>query len=923
MKPVAVLALFLATFLSAGVARSFGQNCPAPPVLQPLSPGLDIFSDEQEADLGDAQAEQIAPRLKIIEDDALTAYLRVLGNRLIQQLPPTRLNFRFFLVDLPEPNAFSIAGGRVYVSRKLVVFSKNEDELAGVIAHELGHIVTHQSGIYMTRRFREVLDVTQVGDRADVFAKYHQYLENYRRKSSKGENEEKEQTAADQVGIFAAFRAGYSPQAYIDALDRLQQSHGQTGSWLTDLFGATGPEQRRLRELIRDMGRLPQGCAEARSAESTQAFEKWKEQLVNYTDRGGEEILPGMVSRTSLSLPLRPDISHLRFSPDGKYLIAQDEGGIHILTRAPLAVLFFIPAPDAHSAEFSPDSQRVIFYTRSLRVETWSIADHSRVSAHELAVSEYCIQSALSFDGKVLACLTARYDLLLLDVATSNTLFTKKQFFVPGFAEAFWLLQQALTSEDWEDFEFIHMKFSPDDHYFVAGHLEDYLVLDLTTRQQVPVGGAIKRHVGSGFAFLGTDRLLVINGTSPSKSQIVSFPGGERLDEVALGNNLHMRAVSRGDYVLLGPLKDHPLGLLDVKTKKIPISFKRAAADVYDDVLVNERLDGEVALYPVGQKQPTEVVRLPEARLGKLRAAAVSGDLEWLAISNHTRGALWNVSRNVRTQYVRSFAAAWFSPDTVLYADFPKFADLPRMIGTTSLPGNRLSDDYKIDDTGVRQQGGFLLVTKPKGKSDHGDCDVEVREIASNKPIWTRHFAHEIPSLTLNSNAHTALLGWSLNQLGGREELQNFPDLKNQANKEDYLYEVVDLQKGTTMGKALVRTNRRSVRLEGGVSDGDWIAVAAGQNQILTFSLPSGEEKGHFFGIAPLLVAAAGVVAVERDAKELDLYDLNTQKLRSRYVFSDPIAMKKVSADGRRLLVLTNTQTLYLFNLAGSQPGSN
>lgn len=918
MKSIAVLALSVATFMSFGTPRSLGQNCPAPPILQPLPPGLDIFNDEQEADLGDAQAEQIAPRLKTIENDSLTAYLRVLGNRLIQQLPPTKLNFRFFLVDLPEPNAFSIAGGRVYVSRKLVIFSKNEDELAGVIAHELGHIVTHQSGIFMTRRFREVLDVTQVSDRADVFAKYHQYLENYRRKSSKGANEEKEQSVADQVGMFAAFRAGYSPQAYIDALDRLQQSHGQTGSWLTDLFGATKPEQRRLREVIRDMGRLPQGCAEAGFSESTQAFEKWKEQLINYTDTGGEEILPALISRTSLSLPLRPDISHFRFSPDGKYLIAQDEGGIHILTRRPLAVLFFIPAPDAHSAEFSPDSQQVIFYTRSLRVETWSIADQSRVSVHELAVREYCLQSALSFDGKVLACLTTHHDLLLLEVATSNTLFTKKQFLVPNFAEAIWLFERALLTEDWEDFEFIHMKFSPDDHYFVAGHFGDHLVLDLTTRQEVSVGGAIKSHVGYGFAFLETGRMLVINGTSPGKSQVVAFPGGERLDELALGNNLHMRAVSRGDYVLLGPLKEHPLGLLDLRTKKIPISFKRAAADVYDDLIVNERLDGEVALYPVGQQQPTEAVRLPEARLGKLRAADVSGDLEWLAIANHSRGALWNLTRNVRTQYVRSFAGAWFSPDRVLYADFPKFLEIPRMIGTMSLSENRIKDDYKIENIVARQQGGFLLVTTPKGRNNSWDCDVQVREIASNKAIWTRHFAHEIPRMTLNSKVHTALLGWSLSQPGGHEELQNFPDLKNQASKEDFLYEVVDLQNGNTLGKALVKTNKRSVRLEGGVSDGDWIVVAAGENQILTFSLRTGEEKGHFFGAAPLVVAAAGVVAVERDAKELDLYDLNTQQLRSRFVFSDPIVLKKVSDDGKRLLILTNSQTVYLFDIPGS-----
>lgn len=134
-----------------GAVAAVAQDCPLPTVLQPLPAGIDIFSDKQESDLGDAMAEQIGPRLRMIENDVLKDYLRSLGNRLVQHLPPTNLNFRFYLIDLPEPNAFSIAGGRVYVSRKLIATTRSEDELTGIIAHELGHIVTHQTGIYMTR----------------------------------------------------------------------------------------------------------------------------------------------------------------------------------------------------------------------------------------------------------------------------------------------------------------------------------------------------------------------------------------------------------------------------------------------------------------------------------------------------------------------------------------------------------------------------------------------------------------------------------------------------------------------------------------------------------------------------------------------------------------------------------------------------
>jgi len=50
---------------------------------------------------------------------------------------------------------------------------KTEDELAGVLAHEIGHLSTHQSAIEVTRIFRVRLHITQVTDRADIFAKLH------------------------------------------------------------------------------------------------------------------------------------------------------------------------------------------------------------------------------------------------------------------------------------------------------------------------------------------------------------------------------------------------------------------------------------------------------------------------------------------------------------------------------------------------------------------------------------------------------------------------------------------------------------------------------------------------------------------------------------------------------------------------------
>jgi hypothetical protein len=468
--------------------------------------------------------------------------------------------------------------------------------------------------------------------------------------------------------------------------------------------------------------------------------------------------------------------------------------------------------------------------------------------------------------------------------------------------------------EDLEEIKFIRMQFSPDDHYFLAGHSANHVAYDLVSRREVGLPGSIRDHVADGFTFLGPDRIVVIDSREPEKSPILRFPSGERLDQFRLAQGLTLRAVAHGDYLLVGPLKDHPLGLMDLTSKQIPISFKRGTADVYDSVLVNERLNGEVALYPVGKKEPSATITLPQARLGKLRAAAVSPDLEWIAISNRSRGALWNVSHNVRVQYVRGFQGAWFSRDNMLYADFPKLQETPRAVGTLPETGSEVRASYKLGDIVARQLGEFLVVTTPKDKNPRSNCDVEVRDIATNKPVWSRHFAHEVPSLSLNSAAGAVLLGWSLAEPGGHDELQSFPDVKSLASREDYLYELVDLHKGIASGKVLVKTNKRSIRLEGGGSDGDWVVLTATGNQILTFSLASGLERGYFFGTAPVVVASAELLAVEKDAKELDLYDLDSQQLRRRFVFSDPIALKRMSDDGKRLLVLTASQTAYLLD---------
>ena len=474
MKILFKCCLLLLASGQAGVVINAQQPC-RPPAPQ-LSREPNIFTEEQEVDLGDAIAEQIQRDFRVIDDDEVTGHLRRIGERVVKHLPPTKLRFHFFLVDLSEANAFVLPGGRIYVSRKMVAFAQSEDELAAVIAHEIGHLVARQQSVNMTRRLKEALGVTQVTDRRDIFDKYNLLVENIARKPEvfrRGDNHEgKDQIEADQIGLFALAASGYDPQVWPRLFDRLVETKGKTGNFFSDLFGVTSPESKRLREMIKGVESLPPGCVEARADAQAAEYSRWQSTVVSYTGLGRKEALHAVASKTALQPPLRGDVTHLRFSPDGKYVLAQDDAGINVLTREPFKPVFRIDAPEAEEAQFTPDSQNVVFNTSDLRVEIWSVAEEKLSEAHEVIVRKTCLQSLLSPDGKTLACMDDDFALNLFDVKSKTQVFQRKDFYTP---DPFFLLLQRLVrilnSDEISDarLNLINMGFSPDGKYFAAG----------------------------------------------------------------------------------------------------------------------------------------------------------------------------------------------------------------------------------------------------------------------------------------------------------------------------------------------------------------------------------------------------------------------------------------------------------------------
>jgi predicted Zn-dependent protease len=117
--------------------------CSVNPVSQ--RPELTLMSVEQEKKIGAEEAEKVEQQMGLLDDPALTGYLDVLGQRLAKESPRQDVSYHFYVADMPEPNAFALPGGYVYVSRGLLALVTSEEELAGVVGHEIGHVAARHT----------------------------------------------------------------------------------------------------------------------------------------------------------------------------------------------------------------------------------------------------------------------------------------------------------------------------------------------------------------------------------------------------------------------------------------------------------------------------------------------------------------------------------------------------------------------------------------------------------------------------------------------------------------------------------------------------------------------------------------------------------------------------------------------------------
>jgi len=237
-------------------------------------------STQQEIEMGQQYSQQINAQLPIVTDPEANRYINLLGDSIAKLTSRTDIqDWKFYIVDSKEVNAFAVPGGFVYVNRGLIERTQRMDQLAGVLGHEIGHVVMRHSIKQMQQQQGANIGVTlaciltricdnqagqaaiQVGGTA-LFAKF-----------SRGDEAE-----ADAEGIKNVVRAGISPNGIPEMFEILIAERQSNPSAVEGWFATHPLEEDRIAATRAQIAQISPSILRTLSTDS-QRYQAFKQRI--------------------------------------------------------------------------------------------------------------------------------------------------------------------------------------------------------------------------------------------------------------------------------------------------------------------------------------------------------------------------------------------------------------------------------------------------------------------------------------------------------------------------------------------------------------------------------------------------------------------------------------------------------------------
>ncbi len=271
----------LVTLMALPAGEAFAQT--------KVKPGFNIFSVEQDKEIGRQSAAEVEAQMPIIRDSSIQSYVSAVGKRLARYAPGGNFTYQFKVVNTSDINAFALPGGYMYVNRGLIEAARNEGQLAGVMAHEMAHVAlrhgTNQaSKAYMGQTGLGLLGGL-LGGKAQSTQRVVGAVGGFGLNTLFLKFSRTDETQADIVGSQMMAKAGYDPNDMVDFFEILRSQQSRNPSKVQQFFSdhpAPADRAARIREERRQLtiretapvGGFSQARAELQSMPAAQSMAK-------------------------------------------------------------------------------------------------------------------------------------------------------------------------------------------------------------------------------------------------------------------------------------------------------------------------------------------------------------------------------------------------------------------------------------------------------------------------------------------------------------------------------------------------------------------------------------------------------------------------------------------------------------------------
>ena len=241
--------------------------------------GCSSVSQQQEVEIGQQTAAQVNAQLPMLHDATVDSYVNSRGKSIASRTSRADLDWQFAVVNTDVINAFALPGGFIYVNRGVLARASNESELAGVLAHEIEHVVQRHSVKQMEQVQQAnvgvglVCALTRVCENQAAAAAIQVGGSAYFAKNSR-----QDEVQADEGGFQNMIRAGENPRGMLTFFQKLLAEEGSGGGGASAWFSDHPGTQDRITDIERMLAAVPASQLASLRTDSPQ-FEQMKRRL--------------------------------------------------------------------------------------------------------------------------------------------------------------------------------------------------------------------------------------------------------------------------------------------------------------------------------------------------------------------------------------------------------------------------------------------------------------------------------------------------------------------------------------------------------------------------------------------------------------------------------------------------------------------